>query len=117
MAQVGWGEDVTLKEHLYTLTLALFWTAMSHLQHRAQEEMLWFHSFTGISYARLCGRWIDGSRLVTCSPLCDKLRNCRRRPKTAPFVSFCHPLLSCHSSSLVNYMPGPASLCYGLRCA
>jgi hypothetical protein len=47
--------DITLKGYSYTLTLALLWKAMSHLQHRTQEEMVWFHSFKGISYAYLCG--------------------------------------------------------------
>jgi len=28
--------DITLKEYLYTLTLALFWKAMSHLHTRLQ---------------------------------------------------------------------------------
>jgi len=44
--------DITLKEYSYTLTLALLWKAISHLQDGTQKELLWPHSFTGIPYAR-----------------------------------------------------------------
>ena len=43
--------DITLKEYLYTLTLALLWKAMSHLQHGlggdALAPLFFRHTFVG----------------------------------------------------------------------
>jgi hypothetical protein len=67
--------DITLKEYLYALTLALLWKAMSHLQ----------HGLGGDALAPLFFRY------KLCIPLWaldrwQSVQKLRRRPKTAAFV-------------------------------